>query len=184
MPSTERLFWNSPVNSLGKIFDSKVFDLLYAEYRFHDAHFVEADTLDALIAKLDGVNHATARVTLTDYNDAVDIDTQFDPTVLDAKGTKGLVPPKSNWAQKIDQGPYRAFPVTGGITFTYGGLKVDADGSVISTDGAKIAGLFACGEIVGGGLFRRLSRWVWFDVWRSLWAACGIRCLYGVEALL
>jgi tricarballylate dehydrogenase len=136
-----------------QIFDSKVFDLLYAEYRFHDAHFVEADTLDALIAKLDGVNHATARVTLTDYNDAVDIDTQFDPTVLDAKGTKGLVPPKSNWAQKIDQGPYRAFPVTGGITFTYGGLKVDADGSVISTDGAKIAGLFACGEIVGGVFF-------------------------------
>jgi tricarballylate dehydrogenase len=136
-----------------QIFDSKVFDLLYAEYRFHDAHFVEADTLDALVDKLEGVNHANARITLADYNDAVDDQTQFDPTILDTKGTKGLTPPKSNWAQTIEHGPYRAFPVTGGITFTYGGLKVDTDGCVISSTGDIIAGLFACGEIVGGVFF-------------------------------
>ena len=136
-----------------QVFDSKVFDLLYAEYRFHDAHFVEADTLEDLVPQMTGVDPSAATATLAAYNDAVDVDVAFDPTVLDHKATVGLMPPKSNWAQKIDQGPYRAYPVTGGITFTYGGLKVDADGSVISKDGVKIAGLFACGEIVGGVFF-------------------------------
>jgi len=133
-----------------QVFDSKVFDLLYGEYRFHDAHFVEAETLDGLVAQLKGVDQPAALATLAAYNDAVDSGVPFDPTVLDGKGTQGISPAKSNWAQKIDQGPYRAFPVTGGITFTYGGLKVDQDGSVLSGEGEKIDGLFACGEIVGG----------------------------------
>lgn len=136
-----------------QVFDSKVFDLLYSEYRFHDAHFVEADTLETLIPQMTGVDPAAATVTLAKYNDAVDVQTAFDPTILDGKATNGLTPPKSNWAQKIDKGPFRAYPVTGGITFTYGGLKVDAEGSVVSQDGSKILGLFACGEIVGGVFF-------------------------------
>ena len=47
-----------------QIFDSKVLDLLYAEYRFHDAHFVEADTLEELVGKLEGVDPAAALETL------------------------------------------------------------------------------------------------------------------------
>lgn len=136
-----------------QVFDSKVFDLLYAEYRFHDAHFVEATTLDGLIAKMTGVDGAGARATLDAYNAAVDEGTAFDPTALDGKGTTGLDLPKSNWAQKIDTGPFRAFPVTGGITFTYGGVKVDDTGRVIAKDGTPIPGLFACGEMVGGVFF-------------------------------
>lgn len=136
-----------------QVFDSKVFDLLYAEYRFHDAHFVEAETLDALVAKMDGVDTQGALATLAAYNDAVDTQTTFDPTALDGKGTQGVTPPKSNWAQTIDTGPFRAFPVTGGITFTYGGVKVDETGNVLTKDGAQIPGLFACGEMVGGVFF-------------------------------
>ena len=136
-----------------QVFDSKVFDLLYAEYRFHDAHFVEAETLEALVPLMIGVDPAGATATLATYNDGVDAQTPFDPTVLDGKGTNGLTLPKSNWAQTIDEGPFRAFPVTGGITFTYGGLKVDGEGSVVREDGSKIEGLFACGEIVGGVFF-------------------------------
>ena len=136
-----------------QVFDSKVFDLLYAEYRFHDAHFVEAETLHELIPLMRGVDADAATATLAAYNAAVNTQAVFDPTVLDGKATDGLTPPKSNWAQTIDSGPFRAFPVTGGITFTYGGLKVDDAGNVIGQDGAKIAGLFACGEIVGGVFF-------------------------------
>jgi len=136
-----------------QVFDSKVFDLLYGEYRFHDAHFVQADTLNGLVAKMQGVDARAALATLAGYNDAVDAQTAFDPTVLDGKGTGGLTPPKSNWAQKIDTAPFRAFPVTGGITFTYGGVKVDATGNVLTADGTPIPGLFACGEIVGGVFF-------------------------------
>ena len=133
-----------------QVFDSKVFDLLYAEYRFHDAHFVEADTLEALATKMSGVNADAALATIAAYNAAVDRAVPFDPTVLDGKGTRGLPLPKSHWAQAIDQGPYRAFPVTGGITFTYGGLKVNDTGNVVDGDGEPIEGLFACGELVGG----------------------------------
>jgi len=136
-----------------QIFDSKVFDLLYAEYRFHDAHFVEADTLEELVSLMEGVDAPTALATLAAFNAAVDDGVPFDPTALDGKSAKGLTPPKSHWAQTIDQGPFRAFPVTGGITFTYGGLKVNDAGSVLTKDGAAIPGLFACGEMVGGVFF-------------------------------
>ena len=132
------------------MFDSKVYDLLYAEYRFHDAHFVKADTLDDLIYQMTGVDGDAARATLSEYNTVVDADTLFEPTILDGKAAVGVSPPKSNWAQTLDTGPFYAYPVTGGITFNYGGLKVDGGGSVFSAEGSKIPGLFACGEIVGG----------------------------------
>jgi tricarballylate dehydrogenase len=61
-----------------------------------------------------------------------------------------LVLAKSNWAQKIDTPPFKAYPVTGGITFTYGGLKVSDVGAVLRDDDTAIDGLFACGEMVGG----------------------------------
>ena len=136
-----------------QVFDAKVFDLLYAEYRFHDAHFVEAETLEALVAQMEGVDAAAAMETLRAFNEGVDEATAFDPSALDGKATSGITPPKSNWAQRLDTGPFRAFPVTGGITFTYGGLKVDETGAVMSKDNAPIPGLYACGELVGGVFF-------------------------------
>ena len=136
-----------------QIFDSKVFDLLYAEYRFHDAHFVEARTLEELVPLLEGVDADAAMRTIAAFNDAVTEDVLFDPTVLDGKSASGITPPKSHWAQKLEQGPFRAYPVTGGITFTYGGLKVDDAGRVVNTSGGAIPGLHACGELVGGVFF-------------------------------
>lgn len=133
-----------------QVFDSKVYDLLYAEYRFFDAHFVKADTLEALVGQMDGVDAEATLETLRNFNASVDQSTPFDPTVLDGKATQGVTPPKSNWAQMLDTGPFYAYPVTGGITFTYGGLQVDGRGNVLSEKGSKIEGLFACGEIVGG----------------------------------
>lgn len=144
-----RAILDQPGQFAWQIFDSKVFDLLYGEYTFHDAHFVEADTLEDLIPQLDGVDGAAAMATMKGFNDAVN-DRPFDPTVLDGKAAVGLELPKSNWAQKIDTPPYRAYPVTGGITFTYGGLKVSDSGAVLSEAGAPVPGLYACGEMVGG----------------------------------
>jgi len=40
--------------------------------------------------------------------------------------------------------------VTGGITFTFGGVRVNERAQVISTSWTPIPGLFACGEMVGG----------------------------------
>lgn len=136
-----------------QVFDAKVEPLLYGEYSFHDAHFVEADTLADLCANMDGVDSDAALKTLNSYNDAVDPDTAFEPTTLDGKGTVGLGLPKSNWAQRLDTPPFKAYPVTGGITFTYSGLKVSSEGAVLHEDDHAIPGLYACGEMVGGVFF-------------------------------
>jgi tricarballylate dehydrogenase len=134
-----------------QIFDAKVDHLLYGEYHFFDAHYVEADTLDGLIDKLPAMkNPMQAKATLSAYNDAVNDKVPFQPAVLDGKNTVGLALPKSNWAQKLDTSPFKAYPVTGGITFTYGGLEVGPAGGVIAEDGHEIEGLYACGELIGG----------------------------------
>ena len=31
--------------------------------------------------------------------------------------------PKSNWANTLDEGPFEAYQITCGITFTFGGVK-------------------------------------------------------------
>jgi tricarballylate dehydrogenase len=61
-----------------------------------------------------------------------------------------VTPPKSNWALALDTPPYVAYAVTCGITFTFGGLRVNADAEVIDGDGRVIPGLYAAGELVGG----------------------------------
>ena len=136
-----------------QLFDNKVFNLLYSEYKTHDASFVEAQTLEELIEKLEGINQTKALETLKQYNESVNQDIAFDPTVKDGKSTIGLTLNKTNWANTLDTPPFRAYPVTGGITFTYGGAKVNKKGEVLNQNNEPIAGLFACGEMVGGVFF-------------------------------
>ncbi len=137
-----------------QIFDAKVDGLLYSEYTFADAHFVESGTLDGLVAQLDGLHDGDAALaTMSEFNAAVNEEMPFDPTIKDGKDTPGLALPKSNWAQRIDTPPFKAYPVSGGITFTYGGLKVTETGGVVHQDGHNIPGLYACGELVGGVFF-------------------------------
>ena len=149
-----RAVMEQPGHLAWQVFDSKVDHLLYGEYRFHDAHFVQAATLGELVGRLDGVeDKAAAHATIDAYNAAVTHEVAFEPSVKDGKATRGLELPKSNWAQTIDAPPFKAYPVTGGITFTYGGLQVSDAGGVVHGDGHDIPGLFACGELVGGVFF-------------------------------
>ncbi len=74
----------------------------------------------------------------------------FDPTRKDGLSSKGLAMEKTNWALKIAKPPFYAYSATGGITFTFGGLKVNETAQVIGTDWRPIKGLFCCGEMVGG----------------------------------
>ena len=78
-----------------------------------------------MVTKLEGVDQTQAMATLTAYNEAVDKHVVFDPTILDGKRTNGLAIDKTNWANTFDTPPFKAYPVTCGITFTYGGLKID-----------------------------------------------------------
>jgi len=145
-----RAILNQPKQFAWQIFDKKVDSLLYSEYRFWDASFVEADTLEELVGKLEGVDKEQAMKSIQEYNAAVDQESGFDPTILDGKSTKGLRLNKTNWANTLDTPPYKAYPVTCGITFTYAGLKVDDKAAVLDEKDKPIEGLYACGEMVGG----------------------------------
>ena len=46
----------------------------------------------------------------------------------------GLEVPRSNWAIKIDTPPFSAYGVTCGITFTFGGVKIDNRGQVVDVN--------------------------------------------------
>jgi tricarballylate dehydrogenase len=76
----------------------------------------------------------------------------FDHTVLDGCATKGLTPPKTNWARKLDTPPYYAYPVRPGITFTYLGVKVDEQARIQMEGGGAAANMFAAGEIMAGNV--------------------------------
>jgi tricarballylate dehydrogenase len=109
-----------------------------------------ADTLEDLVGKLDDVDAARALATIKAYNAAVQTGVPFNPNIKDGRGTSGLAVPKSNWANTIDEPPFEAYAVTCGLTFTFGGVKIDVDARVIDGDGAVIPGLYAAGEMVGG----------------------------------
>jgi tricarballylate dehydrogenase len=136
-----------------QVFDSKVAGLLRDEYRIRQITKVEADTLDDLAKKMDGIDADGFLREVAAYNAAVQDDVPFDPTLLDGRGTVGLSVPKSNWAQRLDTPPFMAFQVTCGITFTFGGVRVTPGAEVVAADGGPIPGLFAAGEIMGGLFF-------------------------------
>ena len=137
-----------PNNVAYQIFDSQVRSELREEYNLEEATSYEAETLEELIEKLP-VNKSEFLKTIKDYNTAVQ-DGPYFPSEKDGKGTKGIHPPKSNWALKIEKGPFYAYPVTCGITFAFGGLHVNAEGEVLSKEEKAISGLFAAGEMIGG----------------------------------
>ncbi|QUR65761.1 FAD-dependent tricarballylate dehydrogenase TcuA [Mycobacterium spongiae] len=132
-----------------QIFDAKVSGLLRSEeYDSPGVTRVRADDLVSLAEQL-GIAPGALSETVANYNASIN-DRVFDPTVKDGVATVGIDPPKSNWAQTIDTPPFTAYPVTCGITFTFGGIRVNSDGAVLDTSGNPVTGLFAAGELVGG----------------------------------
>lgn len=108
---------------------------------------VEANTLKEMAEKM-GLPAENIMDTIANFNAAVQPG-DYDLDRLDGKRTIGITPPKSNWALPLDTPPYVAIPVTGGITFTFGGLKCDTLARVIDTRGQVMAGLYAAGEPMG-----------------------------------
>jgi tricarballylate dehydrogenase len=145
-----RVILMQPGQFAWQVFDKKVLHLLRDEYRIKRVTKARADTLEEVVKKLDDVNAERALQTITQYNAAVCADVPFNPNVKDGRGTRGLPIPKSNWSNTIDEPPFEAYAVTCGITFTFGGVKIDTEGRVIDTEGAPIPGLYAAGEMVGG----------------------------------
>ena len=133
-----------------QIFDKKVSHLLRDEYRIKQVTRIQAQTLNALAKRMEGVDTEKFVSSVSAYNAACSGGTRFDPSIKDGLCTQGLAIPKSNWANPIDTPPFEAYGVTCGITFTFGGLHVDAKAQVIDEAGSPIPGLYGAGEIVGG----------------------------------
>jgi tricarballylate dehydrogenase len=145
-----RVILEQPEQFAWQVFDSKVTHLQRDEYRIRQVTRVQADTIEALGEKMEGVDPSGFARTVEAFNAAVQTNVPFDPNVKDGRGTRGLAIPKSNWANTIDEPPFEAFQVTCGITFTFGGLKIDQAGQVLDVADHPIPGLYAAGELIGG----------------------------------
>lgn len=136
-----------------QLFDATLRPMLRSEeYDMPGIGVVTADTIPELAERC-GIDAKALQRTVDDFNASIDRSVPFDPTVKDGRSAP-VDPPKSNWAMPIETAPFYAYPVTCGITFTFGGLKGDADGRVLDKSGTPIPGLFAAGEMLGG-LFSR-----------------------------
>jgi flavocytochrome c len=100
---------------------------------------VEADSLADLAAKIQ-VPATALEKTVADFNAAV----------KDGKAI-GAEPAKGAFAFKVEKAKFYAFyPLSPGITLTFGGIKTNEKAQALEADGKVIPGLYASGECAGG----------------------------------
>jgi tricarballylate dehydrogenase len=132
-----------------QLFDAKTAPLLRQdEYTAPGVSRYEAATIHELATQI-GVVPEVLQETINAFNASIK-DVPFNPAIKDGKSTVGITPRKSNWAQALDTPPYYAFAVTCGITFTFGGVRIDTECNVLDGSGTPMPGLYAAGELMGG----------------------------------
>jgi len=109
----------------------------------------KTDSLAQLARQLN-LDEAAFAETVNAYNAACRVG-RFDHAVLDDCHTEGLTPAKTHWAQPIDTAPFYGYALKPGITFTYLGMKVNAQAAV-HFGGQPSPNLFAAGEIMAGNV--------------------------------
>jgi precorrin 3B synthase CobZ len=145
-----------------QIFDARIRPLLRAE-EYRDERIpqrIEAESLEDLASKManQGLSSPeTFLATMKAYNAATSHNTnasRWNPAIKDSVSTSshpGLDLPKTNWALPLSQGPFLAVKVSTGVTFTFGGLRINPEtAGVVDKSGEEVKGLWAAGEIVGG----------------------------------
>jgi tricarballylate dehydrogenase len=145
-----RAVLGQPGSYAWQVFDAQTLPLLRDEYKLRGATKVRAESLEELVSRMQDVNPAGFMKTIREYNAAVKRDVKFDPNIKDGKRTVGLTIDKTNWANTMEQPPFEAYSVGCGITFTFGGLKIDRSTHVLDIEDMPIPGLYAAGELVGG----------------------------------
>jgi tricarballylate dehydrogenase len=115
---------------------------------------IEANSVGELAGKL-GVDKEKLEKTIDEYNASVQ-QGNFNPSIRDGKCTKGITPPKSNWALTVEP-PFTAYPVAPEIVFTIGGLKINTSSQVVDTRGYVMPGLYAAGEMIGELYYRQYA---------------------------
>lgn len=138
-----------PFGKAYQLFDAKTAHLV--DQRYEPSAAVVADTVEDLARKL-GIDVAGTVETVRAYNDSIASDApEFDSTILDGRRTGDHIQPaKSNWATKLENAPFTAYEVVTGITFTFGGVKINRNAQVLDMSERPIEGLYAAGETTGG----------------------------------
>ncbi len=111
---------------------------------------IQASTLEELAGKLD-LPPGRLRATVEAFNAACGDTSAFHPTELDGVATTGLTPAKTNWARPISEPPFLGYSLRTGVTFTYLGLKVDANAQC-SVGDRPVTNLWAAGETMAGSI--------------------------------
>ena len=144
--ATAAYIWDEPVNAERACADCSLGSIdKYDAYRDAGAPVAKADTLEALANQMEawarGMSAERVLGTLTEYNEA-------------AKNGKAwaLPVPKASptHAVPLAQPPFYAALGTAGITATFGGLRANAQGQVLSRTGRPLPGLYAAGVDIGG----------------------------------
>ena len=143
-----REIMNQPNRTAIQIFDQKTIPLLRDEYRIRQVTKVASESIEGLARELE-ISETALKETVNEFNAAC-VPGNFNPSILDGVATEGLSPNKTNWALPINEEPFEAYVTTTGVTFTFGGLKIDEKGTVQDSSDRSIPGLFAAGELVGG----------------------------------
>lgn len=101
------------------IFDAATQHTINPDYTGPERGPVEAASIGELATKLE-IDAEALEHTVKNYNDSI-------------QGEKclSLKPPKTNFAQKIETPPFCAYKVTGGFTFTFGGVWTDTKAQVL-----------------------------------------------------
>lgn len=105
----------------------------------------EAATLNELAQQI-GVPADALQLTVSTYNSALASNRtdRLEPRRTVQTATLAAA------AHPIADGPYMAIRLCAGITYTMGGIAVDADARALSESGSPIPGLFAAGSTTGG----------------------------------
>ena len=117
---------------------------------------LEAPSLPALAQEMAahwGVARDRLLATLEQYNAAAR-----------ARDAAALPIPKSGGLLPLEKPPFYALRCLPGITFTYGGARVNEQAQVLDTGGQPITGLYAAGADVGNVVVQRGGEDVVFDI--------------------
>ena len=161
-----RAILQQPQGIAFQVWDSRTIPWLRdEEYRDAVVEKLRGDTIEELADRCceKGMQNRSAFIdTFKEYNAAVykhreeNPTIKWDPAIKDGMSTQssssGLALAKSNWALPIDKVPFIAVKVTGGVTFTFGGLAVNPETAAVisSTSMNEVPGLFCVGEMLGG----------------------------------
>ena len=152
MPNTAASVLQQPGSYAWQVFDSQVDASVARRIQNARRHQGPADTLEELVNA-----HAGRRIRAGFLKTIARIQRRGEARRAvrsehqgwqDARS--GLKVDKTNWANTIEKPPFEAYSVGCGITFTFGGLKIDTACHVLDIEDMPIAGLYAAGELVGG----------------------------------